>query len=57
MKPWLKYSIIAVLGISGMVNAYIYRDFVGGLLLGGALAVVYFSLTGSKLNFTFKKKI
>lgn len=31
-------------------------NFIIGILLGGAGAVVYFSLTGSQLNFTIKKK-
>jgi len=32
-------------------NLYFYV----GVIIGGLLAVVYFSLTGSKLNWTFKK--
>lgn len=52
VKLIIKIAVLIAVGIL----AYLNRGLVTGVLLGGAGAVVYFTLTGSTLNFIWKKK-
>lgn len=52
----IKLIIKIVVLIAIAIIAYLNRGFVTGILLGGAGAVVYFSLTKSTLNWIYKKK-
>jgi len=52
----IKLIIKIVVLIAAAVVAYLNKGIVAGIVLGGALAVVYFSLTGSVLNWKLKKK-
>ncbi len=54
MNIKLIIKIVAI--VAAAVLAYIFKGFVGGVLLGGAGAVVYFTLTGSTLNWKIPKK-
>lgn len=52
IKSIIKIVVLIVIAII----AYLNKGFVAGIVLGGALAVVYFSLTGSTLNWKKPKK-
>lgn len=52
----VKLIIKIVVLIAAAIVAYLNRGIIAGAALGGSLAVVYFSLTGSTLNWKIPKK-
>jgi hypothetical protein len=52
----IKLIIKIVVLIAIAIVAYLNKGAIACIALGGALAVVYFTLTGSVLNWKLKKK-
>jgi len=52
----IKLIVKIVVLILAIILAYQYRSLIAGIILGGALSVVFFSLTGSVLNWKIPKK-
>ena len=51
----LKLIIKIVVLIAAAILAYKLKSVIAGVILGGALSIVYFSITGSVLNWKIKK--
>lgn len=52
----VKLIIKIVVLIAAAIVVYLNKGIIASAVLGGALAVVYFSLTGSTLNWKIPKK-
>lgn len=52
----VKNIVLGIAIVAALVVAYIYRGLVSGVVLGGLATVVYFTFTGSQLNWKPQKK-
>lgn len=54
MKDWIRISVKVLVFVVAAVAAYKFRGFLSGVALGGMGAVIYFTWTGTKLNWRKK---